>query len=187
VTVQLRTRRTEGGRDGANHLQTLRHRKIRMQVNLPSPIWQVQVPIQRVITPIRGLPNRIRQVVRVISTICLYPPHRSHISLSLPQLYHHYRKKVKPSLFICPCHDHELTPSTAYTMYSIHELQHTPSTASTQDCLFSIHSHDHQLTPECSFSFRHASLYQRLPSASFPSELNCKVTLSHSHHCEQTK
>jgi len=28
--------------------------------------------------------------------------------------------KVKSSLFMSPCHDHELTPSTAYTEYSIH-------------------------------------------------------------------
>jgi len=87
--------------------------------------------------------------------------------------------KVKLSLSISPCHDHELTPSTAYTEYSIHRVQHTPSTAytessihqvqhtpSTQDCLSSLHSHDYELTPECSFSFRSASLHDRLPSAS---------------------
>jgi len=50
--------------------------------------------------------------------------------------------KVKSSLSISPCHHHELTPSTANTKYSIHRVQHTPSTASTQDCLFSLHSHD---------------------------------------------
>ena len=30
--------------------------------------------------------------------------------------------KVKSSFCICPCHDHELTPSTAYTEYSIHRV-----------------------------------------------------------------
>jgi len=45
--------------------------------------------------------------------------------------------KVKSSLSISPCHDHELTPSTsipqvqqtpssAYTDYSIHRVQHPP-------------------------------------------------------------
>jgi len=76
--------------------------------------------------------------------------------------------KVNSSLSISPCHDHELTLSTSYTEYSIHRVQHTPSTASTQDCLSSLHSHDYELTPECSFSFRRASLHDRPPSASTP-------------------
>jgi len=58
--------------------------------------------------------------------------------------------KVKSSLCISPWHDHELTPSTA----------------STQDCLASLHSHDYELTPEHRFSFQHASLHDRPPSAS---------------------
>jgi len=41
------------------------------------------------------------------------------------------KHKVKSSLSISPCHDHELTPST-----SIHRVQHTPSTAYTE---YSIH------------------------------------------------
>jgi hypothetical protein len=65
--------------------------------------------------------------------------------------------KVKSSLASSPCRDHELAPSIAYTEYSIHRVQHTPSTACTQDCLSSLHSHDYELTPECSFSFRSAS------------------------------
>jgi hypothetical protein len=77
-------------------------------------------------------------------------------------------RKVKSSLSISPCHDHELTPSTAYIEYNIHRVQHTPSTASTQNCLFSFHSHDYELTPECSFSFRRACLHDRPPSASSP-------------------
>jgi len=50
--------------------------------------------------------------------------------------------KVKSCLSISPCHDHELTPSTAYAKYSIHRVQHTlrvqhtPSTAYTE---YSIH------------------------------------------------
>jgi len=58
--------------------------------------------------------------------------------------------KVKSCLSISPWHDHELTPSTA----------------STQDYLSSLHSHDYELTPEHRFSFRHASLHNRPPSAS---------------------
>jgi hypothetical protein len=44
--------------------------------------------------------------------------------------------KVKSSLTISPCHDHELAPSIAYTEYSIHRVQHAPSTAYTE---YSIH------------------------------------------------
>jgi len=47
---------------------------------------------------------------------------------------------VKSSLSISPCHDHELTPSTAYTEYSIHRVQHTPSTTYTE---YSIHRVQH--------------------------------------------
>jgi len=78
--------------------------------------------------------------------------------------------KVNSSLSISPCHDHELTPSTA----------------STQDCLSSLHSHDYELTPECRFSFRRASLHDRPPPASSLWELKSKVTLSHSHGCKLT-
>ena len=44
--------------------------------------------------------------------------------------------KVKSSLPILPCHEHELALSRAYTEYSIHRVQHTPSTAYT---VYSIH------------------------------------------------
>jgi len=75
--------------------------------------------------------------------------------------------KVKSSLSISPWHDHELTPSTAYTKYSIYRVQHTLSTA-LKDCLSSLHSQDYELTHECSFRFRGASKYDRPPSASAP-------------------
>jgi hypothetical protein len=76
--------------------------------------------------------------------------------------------KVKLSLSISPSQDHKSSPSIAYTEYSIHRVQHTPSTASTQECLSSLHSHDYKLTPECSLSPRRASLHDRPPSASSP-------------------
>jgi hypothetical protein len=76
--------------------------------------------------------------------------------------------KVKSSLSITLCHDHEWTLSTAYTEYSIPQVQHTPSTASAQDCLSSLHSHDYELPPECSFIFWRASLHDRPPPASSP-------------------
>jgi len=51
-------------------------------------------------------------------------------------------QKVTSSFSVTLCDDHELTPSTAYTEYSIHRVQHTPSTASTEDCLCALHSDD---------------------------------------------
>ena len=47
-----------------------------------------------------------------------------------------YEHEVKSSLSISPCHDQKLTPSAAYTKYSIHQVQHTPRTAYTK---YSIH------------------------------------------------
>jgi len=41
-------------------------------------------------------------------------------------------QKVKSSLSISPCHDHEVTLSTAYTECSIQLVQHAPSTAYTK-------------------------------------------------------
>jgi len=58
------------------------------------------------------------------------PLFRIHNSSIIPE------HKVKSSLSISPCHDHELTPSTAYTEYSIHRVQHTPSIVYTE---YSIH------------------------------------------------
>jgi hypothetical protein len=60
--------------------------------------------------------DRIRQVVLLISHICWYPPYYSplhptslsFLSTPLPTLQEH---KVKSSLPISPCHDHELTRS----------------------------------------------------------------------------
>ena len=69
------------------------------------------------------------------------------------------------------------------TEYSIHWIQHTPST---QDCLSSLQYHDYELTPGCSFHFSRASLHDRPPSASSTWQLKGKVTLSHSHSCEWT-
>jgi len=55
--------------------------------------------------------------------------------------------KVKLSLSISACHDHELTPSTAYTEYSIHRVQHAPSTACTE---YSMHRVQH--TPSTAYT-----------------------------------
>jgi len=45
--------------------------------------------------------------------------------------------KLKSSLSISTCHNHELTPSTAYTKCSIHHVQHTLSTVYTKYSIYS--------------------------------------------------
>ena len=73
-------------RHWANHHEKLGLREYWVRVNLESPIQQVRVPIQCVITIIQGLPNPIIQVIPLISHIRPYPPHCSHLhppSLSL--------------------------------------------------------------------------------------------------------
>jgi len=139
--VELSTRKREIRGDGGNHHEELGLREFRVQVNWPSLISQVQVPIRLVITPIRGLLHWIRQVVPLSSHRHSYPPYHSHLhppslsfsSTTRPSSQEH---KVKSSPSISPCHHHELTPSAAYTKCSIHQVQHTPSTAYTE---YSIH------------------------------------------------
>jgi len=146
-------------------------------VDSPCPLQKVWVPIRRVITLIRGLPNPIRQVVSLICHICWYPPHRSHLhppALSFSSTTLTSFQNTKLSYASLSLH---------VMIMSWHRIQHTPSTL---DCLSSLHSHDYKSTPECRFSFRRSSLHDRPPSASSPWELKDKVTLSHSHSCELT-
>jgi len=108
--------------------------------NLPSPIWQGWVSIRRVIPPIQGLRNPIRQVVPRITHIHSYPPFCAHLHPPSLFLFHNStiitEQKVKLSLSIAPCHDYELTMSAGYTEYSIDWVQHTPSTAYTEHCIY---------------------------------------------------
>jgi len=76
--------------------------------------------------------------------------------------------------------------SWVHTEYSIHREQHTPSTASIEECLSSVHSHDWASTTECFFNFRCTSLQNCLSPASSQWELKGKVTWSHFHSCEWT-
>jgi len=175
--VELSTRKRE---IRGNHHEKLGLGEFNVWVNWPSPIRQVWDPIRRKLTPIRGRPDPIGQVVHRISHIRSYPPYHSHLhspSLSFSSTSQPSSQNTKlchPSLSL---HD---------IIMIWNRVQHTPSTASTLDCLSSLHSHDYELTPECSFSFRLTSLHDQPPSASSPWELKGEVTLSHSHGCEVT-
>jgi len=175
--VELSTRKWE---IRGNHHEKLGLREFHVWVNWQSPIRQVLVPILRELTPIRGLPNPIRQVVPLISHFRSFPPYHSHLhppSLSFSSTTQPSWQNTKLSHPSLSLHD---------MIMSWHRVQHTPSTASTQHCLSSLHSDDYELTPESSFSFRRTSLHNWPPSASSPWELKGKVTLSHSHGSELT-
>jgi len=147
----------------------------RVWVNCLFPIRQVLLLIRQVKTPIRGLLDVIRQVVPLISHIRLYPPYCSH--LHPPSLFLILNStiitehKVMSSLDITQCHDHELTPSTAYTEYK----------AATNHCHTFLHSHDYELFNECSFSFWRASLHDQQPA--LHESFNVRIPLPHSHGC----
>jgi len=80
----------------------------------------------------------------------------------------------------------QYTPSTAYIIFSIHWVQHSPGSASSQDYLSFLHSHDYKFTLECRFNFRHASIHDWPSSASSPWKLIGEVRFSHSHSRELT-
>jgi hypothetical protein len=179
--VKLRTRKRGMRVYGGNHHEKLGLRNISCasQFIIPDVAGTSPDPVCNHTDPRSSQPNQAsrnsdRSNPFVLSTLFLSS---SPIFLFLV----HYstiiaEHKVKLSLSILPCHDHELAPRIAYTEYSIYQVQHTQSTASIQDCLSSLHSRDHKMTSECSFSFWRAS----------PWELKGNVTLSHSHSCELT-
>jgi len=82
--------------------------------------------------------------------------------------------------YLIPCYL-SMPTSWVNTKCSIRRLQHTASTAYTQDCLSSLYSLDFGLTPECNFSFRHTceqiDCHQPVLLKSFKG----KVTSSRSH------
>jgi len=126
--LKLRIRKREMRGDKGNHHEKLGLREFRVQVNLPSLIRQEQVPIRRAITPIRGFPNPIRQVVPLISHINSYAPYRSHLhphlsvsSTTPPLSLHTQLRHPSLSLYatIMSYHCVQHTPSTSYTEYSI--------------------------------------------------------------------
>jgi len=81
-------------------------------------------------------------------------------------LVHHFpiiaEHKVMSSVSISPCHDAKLTPSTAYTEYSIHQAQHTPSTAYTK---YSIHQVQH--TPSTAYTENSIHIVKYKPSTAY--------------------
>jgi len=141
-------------------------REFRVRVNIPFLIRQVLLLKRQVETPTQGLLNPIRHVVPLNSHIGSYPPYHSHLHRQSLFFYHHRRTQsyVIPHHLSMPwsrvnteysIHRVQHSPSTAYTEYSIHRVQHTPSTAYTE---YSIHRVQH--TP--SKAYTKYSIYHRL-------------------------
>jgi len=86
--------------------------------------------------------------------------------------HNHSCSKVKVAFLYNRCRDDQfrsgscdwmsLTPSTAYSMYSIHQEQHTPSTAYTK---YSIHQVQH--TPRTAYTKCSIHCVQHIPSAAY--------------------
>jgi len=165
-------------REGANHHDKLQLREIGVRLNLPFLIWQERALIWSKMTSIWRLSNRIKQVVPQIRHTCSYTPHHSHLyqptlsvtSRSLLSLLNRLLSHPSPSqhAMIMSWHWVQPTPSTTYTEYSIHRVQHILSTASTQEYLSALHSHHSKSTSECSFSCWRTSLHDQTQSASLP-------------------
>ena len=134
-------------------------REFRVWVNLPFLIWQLLLPIRLGKIPIRGHLNPIGQIVPLTVHIRSYPSYCSHYHSLSRFLYHHRRtQRLLIPLYL------SMPWSWVNTEHGIHHVQHTLSTAYTQDCLSSLHSDDWELTPKYCFSIGPASLHDRPPA-----------------------
>ena len=127
--VELRTRKREMRGYGGNHHENvgLKIRSCARQFTIPdragrSPDPGCNYTDMRLSqpNPASRTPEYLFQLVSSTSfssssQISLFVVHNSTIIAE---------HKVKSSLSLSPCHDHELAPSIAYTKYSIHQVQH---------------------------------------------------------------
>jgi len=132
--VDLRMRMREMRGDGGNHHEKLGLKRISCASQLtipdtagtsPDPACnhsntRSSQPNQASRTPDFSYPLVSSTSFSSSSPISLFLVHNSNIITEY---------EVKSSLSISPCHDHELTPSTAYTEYSILRVHLTPSPA----------------------------------------------------------
>ena len=99
-------------------------------------------------------------------------PSFSFLSITLPSLQN--TKLSHPLLSLC------------VMIISWHRVQHTPSTASTQDSLSSLHSNDYKLTLNVASASSVPPYMIDRNQTSSPWEIKAKVTLSQSHSCKLT-
>jgi hypothetical protein len=98
-----------------------------------------------------------------------------HISTIIAEYY------VQPCLSIAPCHNHVLTPRTAYTVYNIQRVNHLPKIV----ChLFICMITNWPLHIASAFSVPPYMIDRHQTSS--PWELKGNITLSQSHSCKLT-
>jgi len=135
--VDLSTRNREMGGDGGNHHEGLGLERISCanQCTIPDTAVPYPNPACKFTDTRSSQHNRgshTPDFLYPLISSTLYSS-SSPISLFLVHNSNIIREhKVKLSLSISPCHEYELTLSTAYTECSIHRVQQTPSTASTE-------------------------------------------------------
>jgi len=134
--VELRTRKREMRGDGRNHHEKLGLGRISCasQFTIPDTAGAIPDPACNYTDTRSSHPNQVRHTPDFSYPLVSSTSFSSSSSISLFLVHNSTiiaEPKVKSSLSISPCHDHELTPSTAYTEY-----KNTPSTAYTE---YSIH------------------------------------------------
>jgi len=125
--VDLRTRMREMRGVGGNHHEKLGLKRISCASQFPIPDTEGTSPDPAcTITNMRSSqPNQASRNPDVSYLLASTTSFSSSSPISLllvPNSNIITEHQVKLSLSISPCHDHELTPSTAYTEYSIHRV-----------------------------------------------------------------
>jgi len=129
--VELRTRENEMRGDGGNHHEKLGLRRISCarQFAIPDTAGTIPDPAYNITDTMSSHPNQAGCTPDSTYPLVFSTSLSSSSPISLFLIHNSTmiaEHKVKSSLSISPCHDHELTPSTAYTKsaqyteYSIH-------------------------------------------------------------------
>ena len=116
--------------DGGNHHEKLRLKRIpcASQLTIPGTAGKSPDPECNYTDTRSSQPNQASRTP-ALSYPLVFTSFSSSSPISLFLVHNSTiiaEHKVKSSLSISPCHDHELTLSTAYTEYSIHRVQHPP-------------------------------------------------------------
>ena len=127
--VELRTRKREMRGYRGNHYENLRLKIIQCasQFTIPDTAGTSHNPACNYTTTRSSQPNPASRTPTFSFQLLSSTSFSSSSPISLVLVHNSTiiaEHKVKSSLTISPCHDHELAPSIAYTEYSIHRVQH---------------------------------------------------------------
>jgi len=165
--VKLRTRRWGMGRDVANHHEKLGRKRILCASQFVTPDTAGVSPNlacnhtdPRFSQPDQASHTSEFSYSLISSTSFSGSTLISYLLVHNSTIITEY--DVKPSLSISPCHKDELTPNTAYTEYSIPQIQHIPNTAYTK-----YSTHQIQLTPNTAYTKYSIHWIQHTPSTAY--------------------